>query len=181
MIKVIEFYLNHQFPRFLVFSGVAALTNMGVGYLLYEMVGLKRAWKYGLSVALAFLAGMAVSFILNRRFTFPASGRPVQRDVVTFAIVSLGGLSLTVALAYVFRVTLVPILLSTPFVAGHMPRALSCEMLSHYSAIFSVTLYSFAFHKLFSFGKGIRYYLGEQVAVEKGGSLCPAEKVARSG
>ena len=62
---ILKFYFNPQLPRFLLFSGLAAAAHLGVGYLLYEELGLKHGRQYGFSVAVAFLAGMAVSFTLR--------------------------------------------------------------------------------------------------------------------
>lgn len=159
MTGIIPFFLTPQFPRFLLFSGIAALTNLGVGYLLYDVAGLSQHWHYGLSVTVAFLAGMGVSFILNRHFTFAPSGRPVRHELRTFFIVSLGGLILTVALTYLLRGSVVPVLVALPLVASRVPPALTIEMMSHFGAVGCVTFYSFACHKIFSFGRGIRYHL----------------------
>ena len=84
MTDIFRFFWTPQVPRFVVFSGIAALTNLGAGYSLYEVAGLNRHWQYGLSVSIAFLAGMAVSFMLNRRFTSEPSGRPMQHEMRAF-------------------------------------------------------------------------------------------------
>ncbi len=156
--EIVKFYFNPQLPRFLLLSGLAAAANLVLGYLLYEGLGLKHGWQYGFSVAVAFLAGMAVSFTLNRRFTFEPSRRSASAEMGTFFIVSMGGLLLTVALAYLFRIGILPRLLALQGVSVYVPAGLSVEMLSHVLAVGLVTVYSFSCHKLFSFGKGFRYY-----------------------
>ena len=168
MTDILRFFWNPQFPRFVVFSGIAAMTNLGVGYSLYEAAGFNRHWQYGLSVSIAFLAGMAVSFILNRTFTFEPSGRPVQHEMRTFFIVSLGGLVLTVALTYLFRAAVIAALVSLPWLAARMPAALTPDVIGHFTAVGCVGLYSFACHKLFSFGKRIAVQSACLSAAERG-------------
>jgi len=163
-----RFFWTPQFPRFVVFSGIAALTNLGVGYLLYQSAGLNQHWLYGLSVSVAFLAGMAVSFILNRSFTFDPSGRPVQHEMRTFFIVSLGGLLLTVALTYLLRSAVFAALVSLTSLADLMPAALTPDLIGHFAAVGCVGFYSFACHKLFSFGKRIPVHPARRFAAERG-------------
>lgn len=157
--NIIKFYFNPQLPRFLLFSGLAAAANLAVGYLLYEELGLRHGGQYGFSIAVAFLAGMAVSFTLNRHLTFAPSKRAVSAEIGNFFVVSMGGLLLTVGLAYLFRIGIVPRLLRLQAVAARVPAGLSVEMSSHVLAVGLVTLYSFSCHKLFSFGKGFAYYV----------------------
>ena len=157
--RIIEYYWHPQFMRFLIFSGIAALTNLSAGYLFYEIFGLKHEWTYGLSITVAFLAGMVVSFWLNRKFTFDSSGRSAYHEMVTFVVVSLGGLLLTMALAYLFRASIIPALVSPDTITLLKNDGLTVEMMSHFSAVGLVTFYSFFCHKVFSFGKGIRNHL----------------------
>ena len=44
------------------------MVNLVVGYLLYGVLGFDSTIGFALSVAVAFISGMGVSFILNRRF-----------------------------------------------------------------------------------------------------------------
>ena len=69
--------LLRQLVRFALFSGTAAAVNLATGYLLYEILGYSSGFLYGLSVAVAFLAGMVVSYLLNRRYTFALAGRRI--------------------------------------------------------------------------------------------------------
>ena len=92
-----------MFQVFILCSGVAALTNLLVGHLLYGVLGMDGSFSYPLAVALAFLSGMVVSFVLNRKFTFAASGRSVFQELRDFTFVSAGGLAITTGLAFVLR------------------------------------------------------------------------------
>jgi len=120
--------------------------------VVYRVLGFETGWRYGLSVALAFLLGTAVSFILNRRYTFDSSRRRIPAQIRTFLFVSLGGLLLTVVLSGLFRAAILPRLLP-------VPAGIDLELSAHLAAVALVALYSFTAHKLFSFGRGIRFFL----------------------
>lgn len=134
-----------MFHRFLLCSGLAAAVNLCVGYLLYAVFGLSGPWEYGLSVAVAFLSGMGVSFYLNRRFTFEPSGRLTRSEAIDFFAVSVGGLAITTMLAQYLRLYL-------PDIDPHLPP----EALAHIGAVGLTAVYSFFAHKYVSFRHGRR-------------------------
>lgn len=134
-----------MFHRFLLCSGLAAAVNLGVGYVLYALLGLSDGWQYGVSVAFAFLSGMGVSFYLNRRFTFEPSGRLTRSEAIDFFAVSVGGLAITTALAQYLR-------LHMPQIDPHLPP----EALAHIGAVGLTAIYSFFAHKYVSFRHGRR-------------------------
>lgn len=129
-----------MFHRFLLCSGLAAAVNLAVGYLLYAGLGYSEGWQYGLSVAFAFLSGMGVSFILNRRFTFEPSGRLTRSEAIDFFAVSVGGLAITTTLAQYLRAHM-------PALDPHLPP----EALAHVGAVGLTAIYSFLAHKYVSF------------------------------
>lgn len=129
-----------MFHRFLLCSGLAAAVNLGMGYLLYAGAGLAEGWQYAASVALAFLSGMGVSFVLNRRYTFEPSGRVTRAEAADFFVVSVGGLALTTLLAQGLR-------LHMPALHPHLPP----EALAHLGAVGLTAIYSFFAHKHVSF------------------------------
>ncbi len=149
-------YVHTQFLRYLLFSGIAAVTNFTIGLLLYDVAGWDGAVSYKSAVTLGFLAGMAVSYLLNRNFTFSRSGRRAHREARTFFIVSVGGLLLTVAIATGLRAGPIP-WLATATTDAPLVGALvaDVEASSHAIAIGLVAFYSFASHKFFTFDKGI--------------------------
>lgn len=134
--------------RFIFFSGGAAAVNLLAGQVLYGVLGLSDGWQYGFSVAVAFLCGMAVSFVLNRRFTFPPSGREARREIVDFFFVSLGGLVLTSTLAQLFFFHATGFLRA---LAALAPGAPTTETLAHVLAVGLTAIYSFLAHKYVSF------------------------------
>lgn len=130
--------------RFLIFSSLAALVNLSTGYILYGILGFDTALTYPASVATAFVAGMGVSFILNRKHTFGPSGRPAQEEICDFVIVSLGGIALTTGLAHGFLNLLKS---AEPALGGAVPL----EAMAHLMAVGLTAFYSFLAHKHFSF------------------------------
>lgn len=135
-----------MFHRFLLCSGLAAAVNILTGFVLYAGLGLVAGWEYALSVALAFLSGMAISFLLNRRFTFAPSGRQPMQELRDFFLVSMGGLILTTSLAWVFRQAL-----AEAAVMLSVPPPLRAETLAHGAAVGVTAIYSFLAHKFVSF------------------------------
>ena len=147
--------LGRQVPRFLIFSGLSTVVALVTGYLLYQVLGFGQAWRYGVSVGVSALVGMVVSFVLNRRYTFARSGRPLGDEMRTFLIVALGGLALTVGLSTLFRDWLLPWLTGL-LVPEAWRDALNLELIAHVGAVGLVAFYSFLGHKYLSFGLGIR-------------------------
>lgn len=121
---------------------------MAVGYGLYGLAGFDGPVGFPLSVALAFGAGMGVSFTLNRRFTYPASGRRARSELRDFFFVSLGGLALTAGLAQTLY-------LGAPGVTGRVAAALGGpilpETVAHAAAVAITAVYSFFAHRHVSF------------------------------
>ena len=150
-----RFFCPRQVTRFLLFSGLAAAVNIGSGYLLYTLAGFKEGWRYGVSVGLAFLLGVGVSFLFNRRFTFASSGRRLEAELRTFFLVSIGGLLLTVTLSHLLRDVLLPWLLEASIPILITRADINLDLAGHVAAVGLVAFYSFVAHKLFSFGHGI--------------------------
>ena len=145
-----------QFLLYLAISSIAALVNLLVGFSLYALLGLSAGSLYALSVAIGYLAGMAVNWSLNRVFTFPSSGRRRLAEIRTFLVVALIGLLLTVALAAVLRSTLASNIAELLARAGSIP-APSVETTAQVMAVATVAVYSFLGHKWLTFARGIRF------------------------
>ncbi|MDP6705671.1 MAG: GtrA family protein [Alphaproteobacteria bacterium] len=159
-VTLVGSFASTQFLKFLLFSGLAAAANFLVGLFFYNVLGWDAAWSYKLAVMLGFVAGMVVSFALNRAFTFARSGRRLHQEMHTFVIVSLGGLLLTVVLAASLRAWTTPWLIAALPPGTLLARlAGDAEATSHFLAIGLVAFYSFTSHRLFTFDKGISYYL----------------------
>ncbi len=134
--------------RFLACSGLAAMVNLIVGQVLYGLAGLDDGWQYGFSVALAFISGMAISYVLNRRYTFPPSGRAMHDEITAFFMVSIGGLVLTTGIAQALYSGAAPELVR---LARVFSLPLDAETLAHVMAVGITAVYSFLAHKGISF------------------------------
>ena len=134
-----------MFLRFLLCSGLAAAVNIAVGYLLYGVLGFDGSVGYAVSVALAFVMGMGVSFVLNRAFTYDPSGRHPKEEIRDFFFVSLVGLGLTTLMAHLFLAGLK--WLSAE--AGGLP--IRPETTAHVMAVGFTAFYSFFAHMHVSF------------------------------
>ena len=128
--------------------------NLSVGVVLYHGLSLNSASTYPLSVAVAFLAGMGVSFTLNRRYTFDPSGRQSTIELRDFFFVSLGGLCLTTGLANAF-------LRGLSANGALMPLSIPVETVAHVMAVAITAFYSFLAHKHVSFRRA-RHPLAER-------------------
>ena len=122
--------------------------NLVVGYIFYGVLGFDHGIGFALSVAVAFISGMGVSFVLNRRFTYAASGRSTKFELRDFLGVSVVGLALTTGLAYSLDATAH---MSLQRVAASLPGAVLPETVAHVIAVGLTAIYSFFAHKLISF------------------------------
>jgi putative flippase GtrA len=145
-----------QFLLYLAISSVAALVNLLVGFSLYGLLGLSAGPLYAISVAIGYLAGMAVNWSLNRAVTFRKSGRRKSSEIRTFSVVAVIGLLLTVAFAAGFRISFAPYITEL-VVRQHWAPALSTETTAQVMAVAIVAVYSFLGHKWFTFNRGIRF------------------------
>lgn len=119
--------------------------NLAAGYALYGVMGFDDGAEYAFAVSLAFIAGMGVSFVLNRRFTYPASGRAIATELRDFLLVSLGGMTLTTTFAWVL------VAYAHAAIAQLTDGFLPPETVAHICAVGLTAFYSFFAHKLISF------------------------------
>jgi putative flippase GtrA len=95
--KLVAFYCNGVFAKFLLAGGLAALANFASRLALQPLVGFNPA------VALAYLVGFGVAFVLNRAFVFPSSGKPVRQEMTWFFIFNLIAFPVVLVSAVVLR------------------------------------------------------------------------------
>lgn len=134
-----------MFHVFILCSGIAAGVNIAVGYLLYDMAGFSSPVGYALSVVIAFVSGMGVSFALNRRHTFARTERHVGSEMQSFLVVSLGGVCLTTLLSLVFLKMGYNVFQA---IGGSL---VSAHTQAHVLAVGLTAIYSFLGHKYVSF------------------------------
>lgn len=147
-------FVSRRFATFIVFGGLAALVNIGVGKTLYSVPAIMAAVPYWLAVALGAASGLLVNFGLNYTFNFSFSGRSAGAQLRTFIVVAVGGVALTALIAHSLVALAGGLGLVSPVrVAGF---ALEIGFIAHVMATGLVTFYSFAAHSAFSFNIGLR-------------------------
>jgi putative flippase GtrA len=137
---------------FLLFGGLAALTNLLVGWQLYGK-GLFPALPYWCATGMAATSGLLVNFGLNYAFNFKFRGRSAFQQFSTFCVVALVGVVITSVLSN-------GILLFLNALAGPLIDlggfAVRSTFAAHFAAVGLTVLYSYPAHKLMSFNVGIR-------------------------
>src|SRR5262249_56828281 len=103
-------YVSRQFGRFLLAGGLAALVNW-LSRFVFNLV-----MSYAAAIVAAFALGMAVAFVLNKRFVFPYSQRPAAAEISFFVLFNLAAFPVVWAIAYLLGERLLP---------GLLPRQLA--------------------------------------------------------
>ncbi len=87
-----------QFFRFVALGGCAAAVNW------LSRFPLEQTMPFPAAVAAAYMVGMVVAFLLFRRFVFPTSPQPIERQIRFFVLVNLAGMvqvwAASIALVY---------------------------------------------------------------------------------
>ena len=127
MIQLFNRLFEYQYIRFLVVGGTSAAVAFVSRYFLDMFMDFKTA------VAISYLFGMLVAFILNKKFVFDANGSNLNQQINRFVQVNLFGMALvwlvSVTLArYVFPA------LSFTWYADDIAHliGLACPMISSY-------------------------------------------------
>jgi putative flippase GtrA len=128
---------RRQFVAFVLVGGTAAVVNVAA------RAALNRVMPYEAAILVAYLIGMAVAYVLNRRFVFQASGRGVHSEAWRFALVNL------VAAGQVWVVSVVLARWALP-AAGFRWHA---ETLAHVVGVMAPVFTSYLAHKHFSFAQ----------------------------
>ena len=115
---------SHSLVRFLAVGVLNTLLSAALMFLLYDGAHL----GYWLSSALSYAAGAAVSFFLNRRFTFQ-SGTPVTKAALRFA--------LTVSVCYLLAYSL-----AKPLVLAVCSGILPPDWSERAAMLFGMVLYT---------------------------------------
>ncbi|MBM3619123.1 MAG: hypothetical protein FJX20_00395 [Alphaproteobacteria bacterium] len=150
----LKLFVSRRFATFIVFGGLAALVNIGVGTTLYSVPGIAAVVPYWLAVAVGSASGLLVNFGLNYAFNFSFQGRSAGAQLRTFIVVAIGGVALTALIAPSLVALASWIGVTAPLrIAG---VALETSFIAHVMATGLVTFYSFAAHSAFSFNVGLR-------------------------
>ena len=96
--------MNSQFIRFVLSGGVAAGANYGSRFVF-------SLWfPYEIAIALAYLVGMAVAFVLMRQLVFSGQGQPLGPQILKFSLVNLLALAQTLLVSVLLARWLLPAL-----------------------------------------------------------------------
>lgn len=127
---------THQFGRFLACGAFAAAVNW------LSRFPLQRVMTFSEAVILAYMIGMAIAFVLFRRYVFPTSSRPLSRQIKFFVLVNIAGIAQVWAVSMALAYYVLPAL--------HFSGALS-EAAGHGIAIAVPTISSYFGHRLLTF------------------------------
>ena len=126
---------HRQFITFVVAGGLAAIVNIG-SRILFNLV-----MRYEVAILAAYVCGMTVAYILNKKFVFAASGRGVTSEYVRFTLVNL----LAVAQVWIVSVGL------ARFVFPALGFIWHDETVAHVIGVLVPVVTSYLGHKHFSF------------------------------
>lgn len=129
--------MTRQFFRFLVTGGVAALANLVSRYFLNFFI------IFEIAVAIAYLIGMTVAYILARHFVFERSGRSISSEFRRFAIVNLFALALVWGISVGLARGLFPAINFT----WH------ADDIAHLIGVLAPAISSYFGHRFYSFGR----------------------------
>lgn len=97
--KFINFFFRHHLIRYIFSGGMGAITNLGLLYILTDLVGL----YYLVSGMIAFSCAVVVSFIMQKKWTFQDhSTEETHKKFVIFLGISLINLGVNTLLLYFF-------------------------------------------------------------------------------
>jgi putative flippase GtrA len=149
--RVLRIYVSRQFLLFILFGGSAAMVNLASGWLLYGRGG--GVLPYWVAVTVAATNGLLLNFALNYLFNFRYRGRSAMAQLRTFCLVALFGIALTAGLAVCFR----RFLMLSHFLTAELPvLGVAPDFIAHVLSVESVTVYSYAAHRYFTFNVGFR-------------------------
>jgi putative flippase GtrA len=128
----------NQFAAFLVAGGLAALAN------ILSRILLDTAVTYEVAILLAYLVGVTVAFLLNKRFVFKAAPGASAGQYGRFLLVNV------VAFLQVWLVSVLLARFLFPALGFHNHG----ETIAHVIGVLSPVVTSFLLHKHFSFRAG---------------------------
>lgn len=131
---MIRHFLTRQFLTFIGVGVTAALANWCTRYALSQEL------NYSLSVLLAYLVGISVAFLLNRRFVFPGSPRPIAAQAREFLLINVAFMPVVWVSALGFR-----------YVLRHMELESIADGLAHALSLAVPAFGTFLLYKFFTF------------------------------
>ncbi|KGU56540.1 membrane protein [Xanthomonas phaseoli pv. phaseoli] len=94
--------ISRQFIGFVVVGGIAAAANFSSRILLSHWLA------YVPAIALAYLIGMTIAFVLNRQFVFKKAGNALHKQAFWFVTVNILAILQTIAISLLLARWLFP-------------------------------------------------------------------------
>ena len=135
-----------QFLRFLLVGGTAFVVNYGTAYLTRSALSPVRLAS-GISIAVGYIIGTIMSFVLNKMFTFKAYDERVGLQAIKFMLVAISSLLLTTLITYSFVIGYD--LAGFTFLQGKS----TLDSTAHFLALTLATIYNFLAMKYYSFNR----------------------------
>jgi putative flippase GtrA len=133
---MIQHFFTKQFLKFLFVGAAAALANW-VSRIIFSF------WiSFSLAISAAYLVGMVSAFLLNKKFVFPNSPRPIQKQIRDFTLTNL----IAFPLVWLMSIQISNFLQSLGMLAYY-------EELAHMLALSIPTVVSFLIYKFLAFGE----------------------------
>jgi len=129
-----------QFIAFMIAGGIAALVNIG------SRIAFSLVISYEIAILVAYLCGMTTAYVLNKKFVFASSGRPVASEYTRFTLVNL----VAVAQVWIVSVGLARWLFPAVGFTWHD------ETVAHVIGVLVPVFVSYLGHKHFSFAARAR-------------------------
>jgi putative flippase GtrA len=136
--RVVSLYASRQFGRFLLAGGIATLLHWLSRFLFNLFM------SYGAAIVAAYAVGMAVAFVLNKRYVFPYSRRPLATEMSFFVLFNVAAFPFVWVVAYVLGELVFP---------GFLPRQIALA-LGHGCGVVLPVLVNFVLHKSITFRGG---------------------------
>ena len=93
-----------QYARFLIVGAFVGIVTVGCRELIGHLLVVDNRQTYSLSIVLAYAIGIALSFLLNQRFTFGGSSSPRSWSrFAGFVVLALLGMALTWLISLLLR------------------------------------------------------------------------------
>jgi putative flippase GtrA len=128
-------FLERRFVLFVAAGGASVVANF------LSRIAFNHWVDYSVAVALAYLVGMVVAFVLMRRFVFDAGGRSLRPQVLKFTAVNAWG----------FVQTLVISLLLARWVLPAVGIVSHAEEIGHFLGLSLLALTSYVLHRMATF------------------------------
>ncbi len=133
---MLKHFFTKQFLKFLFVGATAALANW------ISRIILSFWMSFSLAISAAYLVGMTSAFLLNKKFVFPNSPRPIQKQIRDFTLTNLVAFPLVWLMSIQIRNFLQSVGMTS-----------YSEALAHMLALSIPTVVSFLIYKFLAFGK----------------------------